>query len=459
MLNEPNHNYFSQSGDSIIDIFSDTSENAKNIVSEDSLMANNMTIVSDAEVAGEIHSGTEMKVLDMTHIYMKMPSTPILPLMSFYKSWTGGSLDTTEMVHPSVVYFPKGYGPKVGDTVIGVSSRSDKIADDTIVIDAGHPTPNWQYFLFMTPYTYPSLENPSLRVSNQKDSGYVIPYAIGYRIGTTTLDTVWVRDPIFDSSIYNADSISTNLLIRKGINGHLSDPVGFRDENNNLWCAFRMPDTNRSTGQTRFLLFGVMSDDGITWKKSDWRIFAYVSSSDKTHLDSTWEFICPSIVQDRGGLYRLYFINGDGAVPRTVVTGYTTDILNIGFSNWDTVSMGAVTPTDSVNLWLWHPDFFRRGKEILCISELGTSIDSGWYFWKSTDRLNFTRRKDAILKQGTAAETWATAQPYKGSGIWIDDGRGGKIGWWYSACANGGIYVGWHIGYAEIYFYHMTAKL
>ena len=235
-------------------------------------------------------------------------------------------------IHSDIAYFPQFFGPVAGKKVVGVNSEE---APDSIIVSP--ETPRWKYWMIMTPYplTDETYENPTMRVSNYRDSGWVRPYAIGRRIikGEIEDDTVWIPEPI-------------SRFVGPRESGHNADPeLRYDRQRRQLQVIFMNYFRKSEKGS----IIAFCSDDGITWDTGDTILLA-ASHPAVTDPWSGWSLVSPTAVGDTGRSFFLWFVDGISREKGSQIVRLTFPEMGRAWARADTCRIPAPFPDRQI----WH---------------------------------------------------------------------------------------------------------
>ena len=242
----------------------------------------------------------------------------------------GGDTVANQAAHPDIEYWPDGFGPVGGATVIGVNRDG---YPDTLI--AAADTPRWKYWMVFTPYVYSQAvyEDPTIRVSNARESGWIRPYAVGDdpTDSSENSDTVWVNDPIYNHYHYLE-------------NGHCSDPeFAYVPEEGRLYVLFR----TSSKYTHKIYLKATFSTDGISWDET--QAFNLVVSGSPEPWKA-WGLVSPSVCRDAPNRWRMWFVDIPGLNQGSQIIELTAPRLD---TTWTAVDTCLIAPPDTT-LQIWH---------------------------------------------------------------------------------------------------------
>jgi len=242
----------------------------------------------------------------------------------------GGDTVDNQGVHPDIAFWPDSFGPNPGATVIGINSDSNL---DTIMVSPG--SPKWRYWMVFTPYPYDlaHYEDPCVRASNQKEVGWIRPYAFGDdpTDSSSEDDTVWVRDPIYDHHHFPS-------------NVHSSDPEFlYSPEDGKLYVLFQSASRYRYKNYVK----AIPSSDGITWDESQTFDFAVSEANDPS---TVWNLLSPTVCRDTMGYWNLWFVDQLGLNNGTQLIRLRYPRIDGGWVGADTC---IINPPDT-GLQIWH---------------------------------------------------------------------------------------------------------
>jgi hypothetical protein len=262
-----------------------------------------------------------------------------------------GYSERHQFVHPDWIYFAELWGPEEGELIIGINSFGDI---DTIYTVAG--TLKWPYWMVCNalPGGNGDYENPYIRVSWDK-TYWIRPFAIG--IDSTPAmqsDTVWVRDPIFDSTFFNN---YPGCSVAYFSDVELAGYNGCED----LWCVFRL--INLGNDNLRRGIIGLPSSNGITWRIYD---TTYLITDSGTSInEKKVEMMSPTINRNTESIWEMWFVDKTtsevGQGDSTLVIKLTCPKLDtLWWSSYQSEFAGTyetcqvVPPSDSVGIWHIH---------------------------------------------------------------------------------------------------------
>jgi hypothetical protein len=284
------------------------------------------------------------------------------------------TLDTSQWLHPDMVTFKRGFGASLWDTIAAQNSEQKRNNDslnltDTIVVvekaywnndsayvdsmagwdsTTHHINHKWPYWMGVNyfPYNRGIYENPVIRASFDKVN-WVRPYAIGINLSGSNIrqiDTVWARDPVYDSSYMKSGACSTQFL---------TDPfLSPSDDGTAIWLGWRSACRDYDTGFYDI----VSSSNGIGWDTASiTRMFEY----DNT----TGLYLSPVINMDTGISWEMWYVEDVGglannctsAVCRITCSKIDTNWYSLNASDidayftWDTTKF--TSPGDSSTPW------------------------------------------------------------------------------------------------------------
>lgn len=344
----------------------------------------------------------------------------------------GGDTADNQGMHPDIEYWPSSFGPNPGATVIG-NNRDGYL--DTII--ASSSTPRWKYWMVFTPYPYclASYEDPHIRVSDFKDSGWIRPYAFGDD-PTDSLsedDTVWVKDPIYDHSHFP-------------FCGHSSDPEFlYSPEDGKLYVLFQ------TTSRYQYCAYvkAISSPDGITWDET--QAFNFTSSQgDGPWI--IWNLLSPTICRESPDLWDLWTVD-------QINWQEGTQLIRLKYSaiggNWIRADTCAIAPPDP-SLQIWHTKVVRSplGSSFFLLATVNTinstSSDTfGQYLYVSQSGIYWDLVGE-IIKNGTSG-SW-DYETYRSTFLFERESEKWTMPIWYSGShMDINNHVIWGIGYTEGY--------
>lgn len=451
---------------------------------------NNALFEGGTRVSSHLSINNFRNKLDINKAYVKprdnhyatFGDTVSLPLLGLEGS---GWEDTTSgHLHPDVVYFPEGW-PRGDNTVLP-----------------------WKYWMVTTPLRPDmgdTIENPYIWVSND---GLDWGYQLGALAGDTVTNPLytfsqfdltdrvyWYADTVGGDTVVqyydtaNADTIGSSAALSCA---HLSDPAIFIAEDGELYLAilasYPTDSIQYGPGDDWFLneeaegaVWIASTDDGLDWS-SPTRI---------TNLAPA--LVSPAIIMDTSGSLQM-FVNlsdtdqvahrsfgiwrysnpGDAGIVDSGLWSFNyTEII---FDNEPTDNSQWDIPLTSGGYnFGWHFDIIARGVDELImlflyhksavgdVSKMGmaSSYNHGASFtvadrpfmahgWKLQDDTS------GVPADWHRSDGHLDSMLYKSTGIWMDDGLGGKMELWYSAFTKysaGGQY--WNTFRTEVIF---TAK-
>ncbi len=342
----------------------------------------------------------------------------------------GGDTVDNQGVHPDIEYWPNSFGPDSGSIVIAFN-RDGYL--DTII--ASPQTPRWKYWMVFTPYPncLASYEDPTLRVSNFKDSGWIRPYAIGDDPTDSLIedDTVWVSDPIYDHHHFPSY-------------GHNSDPEFiYSPEDGKLYVLFQTSGILRYRNYIKAL----SSSDGITWDETQAIDFAYSQAADPW---SAWNLLSPTATRDSLGMWELWFVDQVDWTEGTQLIRLLYPTLD---GNWIAADTCVILPPDT-SLQIWHTKIVRSpiSNKLFLLATVNyagsTSSDTlGQYLYVSQNGTSWNLIGE-VLNNGTPG-AWDN-ETYRSTFLFEHSAGRWQMPIWYTGShfdARG--YNVWGIGYTE----------
>ncbi len=363
-------------------------------------------------------------------------------------------MGSNQAVHPDVYFWENSFGPTGLNHVIGYNSEG---LLDTII--ASPDTPRWKYWMALTPYPYGNAfyENPTVRVSNEKDYGWQRPYAIGDdpTDGFYNEDTVWVRDPVTaygqpnaGGAIIDPDTIWDEQLIHsfksEQVLGHNSDPEFVYDSTAGmLYLVFR----SYKAPDNREAIFAFKSVDGINWNQRDTLTVAE-NDLPVTHYYSPWNLISPTICRAPNGNYWLWTVDKIDGIRGTQMIRMEIPYIGGRWIKVDTCNV----QIPIFNRQLWHMKIIQSPEKshFYMLATLNrfnsTSYDTlGQHMFISRDGLQWTYFNE-IIDHGSKNQ-W-DYQTYRGTFLFEPSGTGYNLPVWYSGVTLTNV---WGIGYAYVH--------
>ena len=337
-----------------------------------------------------------------------------------------GYSERNQFVHPDWIYFNNPWGPGEDELIIGINSSGNV---DTVRATAG--TPKWPYWMVCNalPGGNSDYENPYIRVSRDKIN-WVRPFAIGTdSTPQVHIDTVWVRDPIYDSTFFNNyPACSAAYFSDVELAGY--------DGCENLWCVFRI--INLGMGDLRRGIIAIPSTNGITWRINDTTYL--VTDSGPGLNEETVEMLSPTINRNSEANWEMWFVNKAtsevGQCDSTHVIKLTCPKLDtLWWSSYQNEYAGTyetcsiVPPSDSVGIWhiqvIGHPLGGMRRYMLATVTEgnFCTATYGQFLYYSDSLGLNWVMANEVIpcSYPDTAAWDYCT---YRGSFLFEKSGSG-----------------------------------
>jgi len=364
----------------------------------------------------------------------------------------GSDTVDNQVAHPDMYYFPEGFGPQPSSPVIGYNSAGHP---DTIT--AAADTPRWKYWLALTPYPYGlgQYENPLLRVSNQRDSGWIRPYAIGDdpTDSSSQVDTLWVREPISTFPVFrdresriDPDTVRDEGMVRNlpgdKLFEHNSDPeLVFDSAANRLVLIFRSTDDFAIDR-----LLAHYSFDGIDWNDHDTLLIA----TSPLRVWQAWDFLSPAVTTESAGGYYLWFVDNISLEGGTQLIRLTLDELGVPFVMAETCTVAIPL----IDKQIWHHDIRRHPGDgryymLATFNPKNTSTHDtlGQFLYESRDGLDWEFVREVIDNSDSSGWYHMTYR----STLFFEEDYADRFSVWFNGISRdqGGHYV-WKIGYADV---------